>query len=215
MEVVLLDWEEVSSNVTSESLKAKIKAAYGYDGLGILAIRNVPRFAELRGACLPLAWKLGQLPEASLAKYEHAPSYYQFGWSRGKEKLEGKPDYSKGSFYANPVFDKPSDDPELVSKYPAFYFGNIWPSETDAPVRWIRKASIVGFCIRQLVPASLRASKQLTRTSRASSPTLARTSQSTATRLSRQSCRRMLRALCTASCQHRTHTRRAFCIISP
>lgn len=108
--------------------------AYGYDGLGILAIRGIPRFTELREGLLPLSWRLGQLPPETLAKYEHAPSYWQFGWSRGKEKLEGgRPDFSKGSFYANPVYDRPTDDPELVKAYPAFYHGNIWPSETDAP----------------------------------------------------------------------------------
>ncbi len=131
---MILDWSEVAATVTTEELKEKIKHAYGYDGLGILAIKNIPRVEELRGACLPLAYTLGQLPEAKLSKFEHPESYYQFGWSRGKEKFEGRPDFSKGSFYANPVYDKPSDDIELIKKFPAFYHGNIWPSETDVPV---------------------------------------------------------------------------------
>ena len=38
---------------------------------------------------------LAHLPNDTLAKYEHAPSFYSVGWSLGKEKLEGKPDYSK------------------------------------------------------------------------------------------------------------------------
>lgn len=111
----------------------KIEEAYGFDGLGLLAVKNIPGFVELRQSCLPRAWQLGQLPESTLKKYEHPASYYQFGWSRGKEKLEGRPDFSKGSFYANPTHDKPSDDPELIAKYPAFYHGNIWPSDADAP----------------------------------------------------------------------------------
>ncbi len=32
---------------------------------------------------------------------------YSFGWSHGKEKLEGKPDTAKGSFYFNPIHDRP------------------------------------------------------------------------------------------------------------
>jgi hypothetical protein len=133
--VVVLDWEEVSASTTSDELMRKIEEAYGFDGLGLLAVKNIPGFVELRQSCLPRAWQLGQLPESTLKKYEHPASYYQFGWSRGKEKLEGRPDFSKGSFYANPTHDKPSDDPELIAKYPAFYHGNIWPSDADAPVR--------------------------------------------------------------------------------
>ena len=40
--------------------------AYGYDGLGILAIRGIPHFTELRERLLPLSWKLGQLPPETL-----------------------------------------------------------------------------------------------------------------------------------------------------
>ena len=32
---------------------------------------------------------------------------YNVGWSHGKEKLGDKPDFAKGSFYANPLFDEP------------------------------------------------------------------------------------------------------------
>jgi len=59
----------------------------------------------------------------------HAASTYSFGWSHGKEKLEGKPDYSKGSYYNNPVYDVPFEDQETVKKYPAFAHPNIWPRE--------------------------------------------------------------------------------------
>lgn len=30
--------------------------------------------------------------------------------------LEGKPDFSKGSYYNNPVYDRPFDDEELIKK---------------------------------------------------------------------------------------------------
>ena len=36
---------------------------------------------------------------------------YRVGWSHGKEKMsEGKFDFAKGSFYANPLHDRPVDD---------------------------------------------------------------------------------------------------------
>lgn len=39
----------------------------------------------------------------------HQDSCYSFGWSHGKEKLQGRPDVSKGSYYANPQYDRYSD----------------------------------------------------------------------------------------------------------
>lgn len=29
-------------------------------------------------------------------QYEHKESFYSFGWSHGKEKLQGRPDVAKG-----------------------------------------------------------------------------------------------------------------------
>jgi len=66
------------------------------------------------------------------AKYVHEESSYSFGWSHGKEKLQGMPDVSKGSFYANPQFDKPVDDPEIIALHAPFVHPNIWPTD-DLP----------------------------------------------------------------------------------
>lgn len=45
---------------------------------------------------------------------------------------EGKPDFSKGSYYNNPTYDVPFSDPEIISKYPSFCSPNIWPKD-DMP----------------------------------------------------------------------------------
>jgi len=46
------------------------------------------------------------------------------------EKMsKDKPDLLKGSFYANPLYDQPTKDMELINKYPTFYHPNIWPTE--------------------------------------------------------------------------------------
>lgn len=50
----------------------------------------------------------------------------------GKEKLQGTPDYAKGSYYANPQYDRPVEDPEIIAKYSSFVHPNIWPTE-DLP----------------------------------------------------------------------------------
>lgn len=44
----------------------------------------------------------------------------------------GLPDLAKGSYYANPLKDVVTDDPELKKKYPCTYTDNIWPKE-DCP----------------------------------------------------------------------------------
>ena len=108
------------------------RQAYGHDGLGVLTVKNVPEWLEHRQRLLPLAQQFASLPEDTLKKYEHEASHYSFGWSHGKENLQGVPDYAKGSFYANPQYDRPSDDESLIEKYPAFLHANIWPTE-DLP----------------------------------------------------------------------------------
>lgn len=52
-----------------------------------------------------------------------------FGTTQGKEKLEnGALDLNKGSFYANPLIDRPTEDPRLLEEQPAYCRPNIWPT---------------------------------------------------------------------------------------
>lgn len=92
-------------------------------------VKNVPRLTEYRSALLPLSKKFALLPEDVKAGYVHEASHYSFGWSHGKEKLQGKPDVAKGSYYANPLFDRPVDDESIIAKFPEFVHPNIWPTE--------------------------------------------------------------------------------------
>jgi len=95
-----------------------------------LAVSGVPRVAELRRNFLPLGKKIADLPEEDKQKMEDPNSFYSVGWSHGKEMMsEGKPDLAKGSFYANPLHDRPVDDEATIKKYPAFCAPNIWPKE--------------------------------------------------------------------------------------
>ena len=131
VEVVVLEYEDL---VNGKDLTDQIASAYGKDGIGLLTVRGVPGLMEARGRLLPLAQKFATLDAQTQAKYEDVKSSYSFGWSMGKEKLEGgKPDLSKGSYYANPQYDKPVDDEALMMKYPAFLGENIWPSNEDCP----------------------------------------------------------------------------------
>src|SRR5437868_5333827 len=128
--VVTLDYNDL---IAGKDLSAQIAEAYGVDGIGVLTVKNVPRFVEARARLLPLARQFALLPEETKNKYVHEESHYSFGWSHGKEKLQGNFDLSKGSYYANPQFDEPVANPELVNKLSSFLHPNIWPSAQDCP----------------------------------------------------------------------------------
>jgi isopenicillin N synthase-like dioxygenase len=124
-DAVELDYADL---LAGRDLGEEIERAFGASGAGLLTVKNVPGFVEARRILLPLARKFALLPDDVKDKYVHAESYYAFGWSHGKENLEGKPDLSKGSFYANPQYDFPVEDEAIVAQYPSFVHPNIWPN---------------------------------------------------------------------------------------
>lgn len=127
-ELVCIAYEDL---VTGRDVSEKVFQAYGPGGLGALTISGIPNYSELRQKLLPLAHKLAHLPEERKKLLEHEPSMWNAGWSHGKEKLGDIPDVSKGSFYANPLFDDAVSEEER-SKFPFFYPKNIWPTD-DIP----------------------------------------------------------------------------------
>ena len=99
--IICLDYDDLAS--TKDDIVDKVGEAFGYEGLGILAVRNVPNLQKLREKLLSVGRHFAEdLSEETRKKYEHPKSYWSFGWSHGKEKLQGRPDYSKGSYYNNP-----------------------------------------------------------------------------------------------------------------
>eukprot|EP00249_Psilotum_nudum_P004667 c18173_g1_i1 orf=214-1281(+) len=134
---------QLSSNVTgvvtvrysdlldkNADISEELKAAFGSSGLGIIAVSGVPRYCELRQKLLTLAERLAALPEEAKQLLEDPESRYSFGWSHGKERLEsGHPDVLKGSFYANPVVDKPTTSEDLIQRYPSYCRSNLWPNK--------------------------------------------------------------------------------------
>lgn len=131
---VVLDYTELNS--PSKVTIAKVRDAFGSassGALGILAVKNVPNFVRLRAELLPLVWKFGRLPHNVRKKYEVAESFFSVGWSHGKESMaKDKPDFSKGSYYFNPLHDVPTEDAALIKKHPEIFFPNVWPKE-DLP----------------------------------------------------------------------------------
>ncbi|XP_062148587.1 uncharacterized protein LOC133857361 [Alnus glutinosa] len=126
LRTVTISYSELKDK--SADLSMKIEEGFGANGLGILSITDVPGFPSLRRNLLRLSPRLAGLPEEVKKELEDPQSRYNFGWSHGKEKLEsGKPDLLKGSFYANPLLDKPTTDASMIQRYPSYCGSNIWP----------------------------------------------------------------------------------------
>ena len=109
----------------------KFEEAYNDDGLGIMIVNNIPGFPEKRQKLLPLAKKLASLPKTVLDSLETPEFYYGVGWSHGKEKYKGEPDYFKGSFYANPWYDSYKSG-QFDKNGNRVVYNNKWP-EADLP----------------------------------------------------------------------------------
>ncbi|GAA6035039.1 hypothetical protein JCM8097_002156 [Rhodosporidiobolus ruineniae] len=111
----------------SPALPALIQEAFDSKptSLGLLIVSDLPEeFKELRRRLLLLSNDFASLPSEVREKYAHPASNYSFGWSHGKEVMNGKPDTLKGSFYNNPTSDltpalKEGEEPVK----------NIWPKE--------------------------------------------------------------------------------------
>ena len=124
---VVLSYEAL---LRGDDLSEKIEEAFGVDGIGILTVSGVPELAEVRDRLLPLANEFAALPGDVKSKYETPEAFYSRGWSHGREKLQGRPDVAKGSYYANPLANAPfAHDPKAVEAHPTFCAPNLWPDE--------------------------------------------------------------------------------------
>lgn len=114
---VTISFHDLSSDPSEGLLFDKLNEAFGPGSLGLLTVSDIPNIKALRDALLPLGQCLADLPEDVLASLEDPESRWSFGWSRGREQLEsGRPDFAKGSFYANPTRDVPTTDAVLIAE---------------------------------------------------------------------------------------------------
>lgn len=126
MGLVVVEFDDIADG--SVDLSESIQNAYGDDGYGVIGIRNIPGFVQAKERVLGMAHQLNKLPKEALEKLEDPESLYNAGYSFGKEKMGDEPDFSKASFYFNPLSDKPGT-PELREKFPVSYPINRWPNE--------------------------------------------------------------------------------------
>lgn len=86
-------------------------------------------FPALRTRLFHLAHTLGNLPPSVRETLSRPETAYSFGWSHGKEVMNGRADTAKGSYYANPLLDKPVVSDAQRAAHPEYYAGNVWPSD--------------------------------------------------------------------------------------
>ncbi|KAF8203729.1 hypothetical protein BJ912DRAFT_209789 [Pholiota molesta] len=133
-----------SSLLTSpDSLGPAIEKAFGSDpsSLGIIVVRDLPtQYIEYRDRLLKLAYHFGHLDEAVRESYSDEASNYSFGWSHGKEIMNGKPDTLKGSFYANPIVEDATVSLQERALFPEYYGKNIWPKKDEKDVENFEQA---------------------------------------------------------------------------
>ncbi|EPQ61095.1 Clavaminate synthase-like protein [Gloeophyllum trabeum ATCC 11539] len=125
------------------SLTESIEKAFGSHpkSLGIIIVKDLPdEYPKLRESLLWQAYKFAQLPVNVREKYADRKSRYSFGWSHGKEIMNGKPDTLKGSYYANPVIDEPTVSAALREAYPEYYGKNIWPAKDEKGIEGFEDA---------------------------------------------------------------------------
>jgi len=109
-------------------------AAFGSHpkSLGIVIVRDLPpSYIAYRERLLKLAYNFAKLDKNVREKYADPVSRYSFGWSHGKEIMNGTPDLLKGSYYANPVVDNVTVSPAQRDAYPEYYGENIWPNKGE------------------------------------------------------------------------------------
>jgi isopenicillin N synthase-like dioxygenase len=135
--VVVVDLVNLLANDPPVDLSASIQAAFGShdEALGVILVRGIPDYEELRNRLLRQASVFANLPDDIKDRLTVPDAQYSFGWSHGKERTNDRLDTEKGSFYANPLMDDPGANvtPEIRQQYPMYYHGNVWPTQAECP----------------------------------------------------------------------------------
>ena len=128
--VQTIDYDALLNSTDEKAVEAAVASAFGPNGLGLLAVTNVPAaLTAKRQRLLRLGQKLGTLPDDVLKQYERPELSYCAGWSRGREKFRGQLDVAKGSWYANGLHrDAAAGDAGLRERYPESTTEPQWPS---------------------------------------------------------------------------------------
>ncbi|KAG2155468.1 Clavaminate synthase-like protein [Suillus clintonianus] len=140
-DVVSISYQTLVSSPSS--LETSIEEAFGShpQALGIILVKDLPPVYPIyRERLLKLAYNFAHLDEDIREKYTDPGSIYSYGWSHGKEIMNGRPDTLKGSYYANPVVDVPDVNPAVKAEHRAFYGDNVWPDKNETSIEGFEEA---------------------------------------------------------------------------
>ena len=83
-----IEYDALLNSTDEKAVEAAVASAFGPNGLGVLAVTNVPAaLTAKRRRLLRLGQKLGTLPDDVLKQHERPELSYCAGWSRGREKF--------------------------------------------------------------------------------------------------------------------------------
>jgi isopenicillin N synthase-like dioxygenase len=121
--LIKIDYNELID--PNSNLIDNITQAFGINGLGLICIKNIPNYSEIRKDILKKGFEMANLDQDYLQTLEKPETNYSLGYQKGKSFFGGKWEALTGAFYAR-VLNEQIDhsDPEMKKKYT-----NIWPSE--------------------------------------------------------------------------------------
>lgn len=128
---VILDYQDLIDPTIS--LDESLKEAFGPSGLGVCLVKGIPEYESKRERLLLFSSVLADLDKETLDEITHDDSFYQFGWSHGKEIMNGRKDLAKGSFYNNPTYDAINESEDYRKQFPQYGYPNLYPSENKLP----------------------------------------------------------------------------------
>jgi hypothetical protein len=123
--IVKIDYEKIVDH--ENDLSDLIEKAYGKEGLGLLVIKNIPNYEQIRFNILNKVYNFTNLDKNVLKSLEKPELNYMIGWSKAKAYTENEFEYLTGSFYAKSTEEGVEcEDKEFSSKT-----NNVWPSENS------------------------------------------------------------------------------------
>jgi len=110
------------------NLFKEINQAFGKEGLGLIAIKNVPNLLSARENILRKGFEFYHLDQKILKKLEKPEINYLVGFNKARSYTENEYEYLTNAFYARTQNNKPSFkiDKNLELKYE-----NVWPEENE------------------------------------------------------------------------------------
>ena len=113
---------EYSELISTSDLSPKIQAALGSTGLGIIGVKNIPGYSNLRRKLLPQSRSLALLSDSDKEPLIVRGVAYPMGWRHGTDTYQDVQDLTKASFFANPEVDFPHQPLERPP--------NVWPEQS-------------------------------------------------------------------------------------